>query len=101
MILRLTISHQLQEHTTEYTSQRNRFQRSTDGGISWADVQSNIVPLGTPEDEYSVLVGESGHYRGVVDLTDGTVFSPELTSNVAQVAVFQILTPQTITLSIS
>lgn len=99
-ILNIAIENQDQEHTVDYTNLVVRFQRSTDGGVTYADVQTTVHPLGATEDSYSVPVGQSGHYRAGAALTDGAVVGPEIFSNVFQLAVFMVSTPQTITLSI-
>jgi hypothetical protein len=98
--INLAITLENQQHAHNYTDMEIRFQRSTDGQLTWADVQSNNRPLGTTEDAYPVPSGQPGHYRGVARLTDSVNFSPEVFSNVGEVVVFDILTPSTVTLSI-
>jgi hypothetical protein len=100
-VLNAELTLELQQHETAYSGMRIRFQRSTDGGATWANVQSNVRAIGTTDDSYGVPVGQSGQYRAGAALTDGTVFGTEVFSNVAQVAVFEVLTPTTITLSIA
>lgn len=100
-ILNVAITNQVLEHTVNYTGVRVRFQRSTDGGVTFTDVQSATRALGSTADSYSVPVGQSGHYRAGAALTDGTVFGTEVFSNVIQLAVFMVSTPQTITLAIA
>lgn len=99
--LNTTITLESQQHETDYTGMRIRFQRSTDGGFTWDDVQSNVRALGTTQDSYGVPVGQSGHYRAGAALTDGAAVGTEVFSNVVQVAVFEVLTPTTITLTIA
>ena len=98
--LNLTITNQVQEQAVNYTGVRVRFQRSTDGGTTYADVQSNVRALGTTADTYLVPAGQPGHYRASATLTDGVSFGQEVFSTVMQVATFNVLTPITVAFSV-
>ncbi len=99
--LNTTITLANQDHFVNYTGMRVRFQRSVDAGVTYTDVQSNVRVLGTTTDQYLVPSGQSGRYRAGAVLTDGTNFGTEVFSAPMDVAVFSVLTPQTITLAIT
>ncbi len=97
--LNAAITNAQQQHTVSYTGVRVRFQRSTDNGVTWVDVQSLVKALGTTSDAYTLLPDTAGEYRVGATLTNGTVFGTEVFSNVLNVALLS--TPTSVTLTVT
>lgn len=97
--LNSTITLTTQQQSVNYTGMRVRFQRSTDGGVTYTDVQSNVRALGATSDTYTVPANTSGKYRAGAALTDGTVFGTEVFSSAIDVLL--VSTPTAITINLS
>ena len=101
--LNAALTHAQQQHTVSYTGVRIRFQRSTDNGATWADVQSTIHALGTSSATYAIPDDTAGEYRIGAVLTVGTevgtAVGTEVFSNVLNVAL--LATPTNVTLTVT
>jgi hypothetical protein len=87
-----------QQQSVNYTGMRIRFQKSTDNGATWVDVQSNVRALGTVSDSYTIPANTAGMFRAGYALTDGTNFSPEVLSNTINVSV--LATPTAVSINL-
>ena len=92
----ITVTNQAQ--SINYTGMRVRFQKSTDGGVTWADAQSNVRALGTTSDSFIVPANTSGQFRAGAVLTDGTNVGTEVFSSA--VSVILLSTPTAISVGL-